>query len=184
MPPDTPLRYACDSSGLHAAPPPPATLPIPPPPTLPPTPPPPQPPSPSLTDSWGGVASGPVVVAPPPRAANGIYPCTRACTGVYAYMYTYTYTYTRLHAYSTALHFVCLCAHVCVWPLARQGCSVTQKGTSCHGLFLTPNVFGREGEAVRCSALLPSGCLCWGLLHQVPLRRNVGPPSSVRPSTS
>ena len=32
MPPDTPLRYACDSSGLRAAPPPPAKLPIPPPP--------------------------------------------------------------------------------------------------------------------------------------------------------
>ena len=39
-----------------------------PPPTLPPTPPPrpPQlPPPPPLTDSWGGVTSGPVVVAPP-----------------------------------------------------------------------------------------------------------------------
>ena len=51
----TPLRYACGSSGLHAAPPPP-TLPLTPPPTR---------------KSWqiagGRVASAPVVVAPPPR---------------------------------------------------------------------------------------------------------------------
>ena len=68
MPPDThtPLRYACGSSGSRAAPPPlgtppPAELPIPPPPPL-------QLPPPLLqvlTDSWGWVASGPIVVAPP-----------------------------------------------------------------------------------------------------------------------
>ena len=48
MPPDTPLRYACDSSGLRAAPPPPPSCQYPPPP------PPPTPPPQVLTDSWGG----------------------------------------------------------------------------------------------------------------------------------
>ena len=47
MPPDTPLRYACDSTGLRAAPPPPTKLPIPPPPTSRLTPPPPRLPPPS-----------------------------------------------------------------------------------------------------------------------------------------
>ena len=64
----TPLRYACGSSGSRA-PPPPAELPIPPPPHLPPT----HPPRPNCPPPrrkfWqiagGGVASEPVVVAPP-----------------------------------------------------------------------------------------------------------------------
>ena len=76
MSPDThtPLRYACGSSGLRAAPAPPPAQPSCqyPPPTLPLTSPPPRQ---VLTDRWGGggVASGPFVVAPrgqPPQSSN------------------------------------------------------------------------------------------------------------------
>ena len=72
-PPDTPLRYACGSSGVRAAPPPRPSCQYPPPPPPPPSrrPPPPHPNCPPPLKFWqiaggGGVASGPVVVAPPP----------------------------------------------------------------------------------------------------------------------
>ena len=78
MPPDTPVRYACDSSGLRAAPPPPTgqaanTSP----PTLPPTPPPPQ----VLTDRWRRCrirtsCSCPPGVVPPPPVTSRL-PCTQ-----------------------------------------------------------------------------------------------------------
>ena len=68
MPPDThtPLRYACGSSGLRAAPPPPSRRPPPHPPADPPPPPKLPPPGKFWQIVPGGVASGPVVVAPPP----------------------------------------------------------------------------------------------------------------------
>ena len=83
MPLDTPLRYACDSSGLRADPPPPAKLPIPPPPRpncLPP------PPCKFWQIAGGGSHQdqlGPVVVAPPLGAqqhnvfvwGSSRYPC-------------------------------------------------------------------------------------------------------------
>ena len=77
MPALTPLTYACDSSGLRAAPHPRQAA------NTPPPPPPSRRPPPVLTDSWGGVASGPVVAAPqgggpagrqlppPPQGASG-----------------------------------------------------------------------------------------------------------------
>ena len=80
MPPDTPVRYACDSSGLRAAPPPPpppAKLPIPPPqPSRRP------PPLQVLTDSWRRCrirtsCSCPPGVVPPPPPVTSRLPCTQ-----------------------------------------------------------------------------------------------------------
>ena len=76
-PTHTPLRYACGSSGLRATPPPGRAANTPPPPPHPPShrppppppaptpPPPPPPPRKFRQIAGGGVASGPLVVAPP-----------------------------------------------------------------------------------------------------------------------